>query len=72
MHKCVWFQKTVPCDLCKEVLMVVEQILKDNATEVSLKYLYVEISWLRKTSSFNYSPFICNSDVDGVISMIAV
>uniref|UniRef100_A0A8D3BW59 Prosaposin n=1 Tax=Scophthalmus maximus TaxID=52904 RepID=A0A8D3BW59_SCOMX len=25
--------KTVPCDLCKEVLMVVEQILKDNATE---------------------------------------
>ncbi|KAG7229995.1 hypothetical protein INR49_009715 [Caranx melampygus] len=25
--------KSVPCDLCKEVLMVVEQILKDNATE---------------------------------------
>uniref|UniRef100_A0A1A7YDR3 Prosaposin n=1 Tax=Iconisemion striatum TaxID=60296 RepID=A0A1A7YDR3_9TELE len=25
--------KTVPCDLCKEVLMVVEQLLKDNATE---------------------------------------
>ncbi|XP_022599359.1 prosaposin-like isoform X2 [Seriola dumerili] len=25
--------KTVPCDLCKEVLMVVEQVLKDNATE---------------------------------------
>ncbi|XP_029377552.1 prosaposin isoform X2 [Echeneis naucrates] len=25
--------KTVPCDLCKEVLMVVGQILKDNATE---------------------------------------
>ncbi|XP_044069252.1 prosaposin isoform X2 [Siniperca chuatsi] len=25
--------KTVPCDLCKEVLIVVEQILKDNATE---------------------------------------
>ncbi|XP_039995068.1 prosaposin isoform X2 [Xiphias gladius] len=25
--------KTVPCDLCKEVLLVVEQILKDNATE---------------------------------------
>ncbi|KAE8280479.1 Prosaposin Proactivator polypeptide Saposin-A Saposin-B Saposin-C Saposin-D Precursor [Larimichthys crocea] len=25
--------KTVPCDLCKEVLMVVDQILKDNATE---------------------------------------
>ncbi|CAN9499921.1 unnamed protein product [Ophioblennius macclurei] len=25
--------KTVPCDLCKEVLTVVEQVLKDNATE---------------------------------------
>ncbi|XP_030012717.1 prosaposin isoform X1 [Sphaeramia orbicularis] len=25
--------KTVPCDLCKEILIVVEQILKDNATE---------------------------------------
>ncbi|XP_033835794.1 prosaposin [Periophthalmus magnuspinnatus] len=25
--------KTVPCDLCKEVAIVVEQILKDNATE---------------------------------------
>ncbi|XP_058507775.1 prosaposin [Solea solea] len=25
--------KTVPCDLCKEVLMVVEQILKENATQ---------------------------------------
>ncbi|GAA6213951.1 prosaposin isoform X2 [Lates japonicus] len=25
--------KSVPCDLCKEVLIVVEQILKDNATE---------------------------------------
>uniref|UniRef100_A0A8C4E0U3 Prosaposin n=1 Tax=Dicentrarchus labrax TaxID=13489 RepID=A0A8C4E0U3_DICLA len=28
--------KTVPCDLCKEVLMVVEQILKDNATEAEV------------------------------------
>ncbi|KAK7148161.1 hypothetical protein R3I93_012471 [Phoxinus phoxinus] len=28
--------KTVPCDLCKEVLMVVEQLLKDNATESEL------------------------------------
>lgn len=36
-HPIVWFQKTVPCDLCKEVLMVVEQILKDNATEVRFK-----------------------------------
>lgn len=35
----VWFQKTVPCDLCKEVLMVVDQILKDNATEVRFKML---------------------------------
>uniref|UniRef100_A0A8C6V583 Prosaposin n=1 Tax=Neogobius melanostomus TaxID=47308 RepID=A0A8C6V583_9GOBI len=25
--------KTVPCDLCKEIIIVVEQILKDNATE---------------------------------------
>ncbi|XP_047458698.1 prosaposin isoform X2 [Mugil cephalus] len=25
--------KSVPCDLCKEVLMVVERILKENATE---------------------------------------
>ncbi|XP_071379030.1 prosaposin isoform X1 [Centroberyx affinis] len=25
--------KSVPCDLCKEVLTVVEQLLKDNATE---------------------------------------
>ncbi|XP_041922184.1 prosaposin isoform X1 [Alosa sapidissima] len=25
--------KSVPCDLCKEVLIVVEQLLKDNATE---------------------------------------
>lgn len=35
--KCIkssFLQKTVPCDLCKEVLMVVEQLLKDNATEV--------------------------------------
>lgn len=30
----VWFQKSVPCDLCKEVIIVVDQILKDNATEV--------------------------------------
>lgn len=29
------FQKTVPCTLCKEVLTVVDQILKDNATEVT-------------------------------------
>ncbi|XP_075932615.1 prosaposin [Anarhichas minor] len=28
--------KTVPCDLCKEVLMVVEQILKDNGTEAEV------------------------------------
>lgn len=28
--------KTVPCDLCKEVLIVVEQILKDNATEAEV------------------------------------
>lgn len=28
--------KTVPCDLCKEVLVVVEQLLKDNATESEL------------------------------------
>uniref|UniRef100_A0A671QGL8 Uncharacterized protein n=1 Tax=Sinocyclocheilus anshuiensis TaxID=1608454 RepID=A0A671QGL8_9TELE len=28
--------KSVPCDLCKEVLMVVEQLLKDNATEGEL------------------------------------
>ncbi|XP_026165015.1 prosaposin isoform X1 [Mastacembelus armatus] len=28
--------KTVPCDLCKEVLMVVGQILKDNATEAEI------------------------------------
>uniref|UniRef100_A0A8C7YZF8 Prosaposin n=1 Tax=Oryzias sinensis TaxID=183150 RepID=A0A8C7YZF8_9TELE len=32
--------KSVPCDMCKEVLMVVEQLLKDNATEADiLKYL---------------------------------
>ncbi|CDQ90220.1 unnamed protein product [Oncorhynchus mykiss] len=33
----VWNQpqmKSVPCDLCKEVLIVVDQLLKDNATEV--------------------------------------
>lgn len=30
----ILFQKTVPCNLCKEVLTVVAQILKDNATEV--------------------------------------
>ncbi|CAJ1067775.1 prosaposin isoform X2 [Xyrichtys novacula] len=32
----VWNQpqmKSVPCDLCKEVMIVVSQILKDNATE---------------------------------------
>ncbi|KAJ3610029.1 hypothetical protein NHX12_022123 [Muraenolepis orangiensis] len=32
----VWNQlqmKAVPCDLCKEVLMVVEQLLKDNSTQ---------------------------------------
>ncbi|KAM4729251.1 prosaposin isoform 2-T2 [Anableps anableps] len=28
--------KTVPCDLCKEVLMVVGQLLKDNATEAEI------------------------------------
>ncbi|KAK2896394.1 hypothetical protein QQF64_006155 [Cirrhinus molitorella] len=28
--------KSVPCDLCKEVLVVVEQLLKDNATESEL------------------------------------
>ena len=31
---CVPCQKSVPCDLCKEVLVVVEQLLKDNKTEV--------------------------------------
>nr|XP_019949387.1 PREDICTED: prosaposin isoform X1 [Paralichthys olivaceus] len=32
--------KTVPCDLCKEVLIVVEQVLKDNGTETEvLEYL---------------------------------
>ncbi len=36
-HTVVWFQKTVPCELCKEVLMVVEQVLKDNATEVRFR-----------------------------------
>ncbi|XP_059929337.1 prosaposin isoform X1 [Gadus macrocephalus] len=39
----VWNQpqmKAVPCDLCKEVLMVVEQLLKDNATQADiLSYL---------------------------------
>ncbi|KAM3606641.1 uncharacterized protein V6R79_020329 [Siganus canaliculatus] len=28
--------KSVPCDLCKEVLTVVEQLLKDNGTEAEL------------------------------------
>nr|XP_033956933.1 prosaposin isoform X1 [Pseudochaenichthys georgianus] len=28
--------RSVPCNLCKEVLMVVEQILKDNATEAEV------------------------------------
>uniref|UniRef100_A0A3Q2NYE7 Prosaposin n=1 Tax=Fundulus heteroclitus TaxID=8078 RepID=A0A3Q2NYE7_FUNHE len=28
--------RTVPCDLCKEVLMVVGQLLKDNATEAEI------------------------------------
>uniref|UniRef100_G3NN64 Prosaposin n=1 Tax=Gasterosteus aculeatus aculeatus TaxID=481459 RepID=G3NN64_GASAC len=28
--------KSVPCDLCKEVLTVVDQILKDNATEAEV------------------------------------
>uniref|UniRef100_A0A3P8T9E6 Prosaposin n=1 Tax=Amphiprion percula TaxID=161767 RepID=A0A3P8T9E6_AMPPE len=28
--------KTVPCDLCKEILIVVEQALKDNATEAEV------------------------------------
>uniref|UniRef100_A0A671YST3 Prosaposin n=1 Tax=Sparus aurata TaxID=8175 RepID=A0A671YST3_SPAAU len=28
--------KAVPCDLCKEVLMVVDQVLKDNATETEV------------------------------------
>ncbi|KAJ0066714.1 hypothetical protein NL108_002344, partial [Boleophthalmus pectinirostris] len=28
--------KTVPCDLCKEVIIVVEQILKDNATKTDI------------------------------------
>ncbi|XP_068580952.1 prosaposin [Cebidichthys violaceus] len=28
--------RTVPCDLCKEVLVVVEQILKDNGTEAEV------------------------------------
>jgi len=35
----VWNQpqmKSVPCELCKEVLTVVEQLLKDNATESEL------------------------------------
>ncbi|XP_076018815.1 prosaposin [Genypterus blacodes] len=35
----VWNQpqmKTVPCDLCKEVLMVVEQLLKNNATQAEI------------------------------------
>ncbi|XP_031434822.1 prosaposin isoform X2 [Clupea harengus] len=33
--------KSVPCDLCKEVLTVVEQLLKDNATEAEI-LSYVE------------------------------
>ncbi|XP_062852016.1 prosaposin [Trichomycterus rosablanca] len=39
----VWNQpqmKSVPCDLCKEVLVVVDQLLKDNTTETEvLSYL---------------------------------
>uniref|UniRef100_A0A8C1IJ49 Prosaposin n=1 Tax=Cyprinus carpio TaxID=7962 RepID=A0A8C1IJ49_CYPCA len=39
VSKCIkphFLQKSVPCDLCKEVLVVVEQLLKDNATESEL------------------------------------
>uniref|UniRef100_A0A8B9H2W0 Prosaposin n=1 Tax=Astyanax mexicanus TaxID=7994 RepID=A0A8B9H2W0_ASTMX len=35
----VWNQpqmKSVPCDLCKEVLVVVDQLLKDNSTEAEI------------------------------------
>lgn len=36
-HSILWFQKSVPCELCKEVLTVVGQVLKENATEVRPK-----------------------------------
>ncbi|MCI4376778.1 hypothetical protein PGIGA_G00192370 [Pangasianodon gigas] len=42
----VWNQphmKSVPCDLCKEVLIVVGQLLKDNSTEAEV------LSYLEKT-----------------------
>ncbi|XP_030626295.1 prosaposin isoform X3 [Chanos chanos] len=35
--------KSVPCDLCKEVLIVVDQLLKDNATEAEI------LTYLEKT-----------------------
>lgn len=34
MWSILWFQKAVPCDLCKEILIVVDRILKENGTEV--------------------------------------
>ncbi|XP_076831086.1 prosaposin [Brachyhypopomus gauderio] len=42
----VWSQpqmKSVPCDLCKEVMIVVDQLLKDNSTETEL------LGYLEKT-----------------------
>ncbi|XP_046721684.1 prosaposin isoform X3 [Silurus meridionalis] len=42
----VWNQphmRSVPCDLCKEVLIVVDQLLKDNSTEAEI------LSYLEKT-----------------------
>ena len=33
----------MPCDLCKEVLTVVEQLLKDNATEVSADMTFTDV-----------------------------
>ncbi|XP_051945869.1 prosaposin isoform X1 [Xyrauchen texanus] len=33
--------KSVPCDLCKEVIVVVEQLLKDNGTEIEI-LVYME------------------------------
>uniref|UniRef100_UPI00398F87FB prosaposin-like n=1 Tax=Pristiophorus japonicus TaxID=55135 RepID=UPI00398F87FB len=66
----VWRQptvKSVPCDLCKEVLSVMGNLLKDNATEEEMR------SYLTKACSLLPNPTMttqCNELVDDYLPII--
>ncbi|XP_078284705.1 prosaposin [Rhinoraja longicauda] len=66
----VWRQptvKSVPCDLCKEVMSVVGNLLKDNATEAEMR------SYLNKACELLPNPTMtkqCNELIDDYLPII--